>query len=568
MKINNLRIGARLGAGFAIVLVLLAASIGLGLQNMGTIHDELLEITQKYSVKMDAAQRMSKAQLSVSLSASNVVLLTDEAEKAAEEKRLQTFRDAYNEASKLLNEIVVLDEGKAILGRIDAAASLTRPLTDKARKLGLSNQAAEATTVLLKEVAPAAARWQAALQDMVDHQAANTRLAEEAAEVAYSSARTVMLALGGFAIALGITVAWLSTNSITVPLIRAVRVAEAVASGDLRSNIDSSDKDETGDLLRALGVMNGSLLDIVAKVRAGTDTIATASTQIASGNLDLSARTEQQAGSLEETASSMEELTSTVKNNADNARQADALATAASAVATKGGAVVLQVVETMGSIHESSRKIVDIIAVIDGIAFQTNILALNAAVEAARAGEQGRGFAVVASEVRNLAQRSASAAKEIKVLIDDSVSKVSAGSVLASSAGTTMEEVVASVRCVTDIMGEISAAGREQEFGIAQINNAIVEMDAVTQQNAALVEEASAAAESLQQQAAELSDIVGIFKLAHPAPGAVKPQPKAARLKLAQAVTAARPKAVQKAVPLAPPRMTANGATPQQWEEF
>ena len=564
MKIANIRIGARLGAGFGIVLVLLLAAIALGLMNMEKIEDAMLEITQKHNVKIDAAQRMSKAQLSVSLAASNIALLTDDAATAAEEKRLQASRNAYNEASKLLHEIVVMAEGKAILNRIDAAASMTRPLTDKALKLGQANQTAQATDVLLKEVAPAAALWQAALQDMVDHQAANTRQAEEAAVAAYASAITFMLVLGGLAVTLGVAVAWLTTNSITGPLVRAVRVAEAVAAGDLRSSVDSSDKDETGDLLRALGTMNGNLQDIVAKVRAGTDMIATASSQIASGNLDLSARTEQQAGSLEETAASMEELTSTVKNNADNARQADALATAASAVAIKGGAVVSQVVETMSSIDESSRKIVDIIAVIDGIAFQTNILALNAAVEAARAGEQGRGFAVVASEVRNLAQRSASAAKEIKVLIGDSVAKVSAGTALASSAGTTMEEVVASVRRVTDIMGEISAAGKEQELGIAQINQAIIEMDAVTQQNAALVEEASAAAESLQHQAAELSDIVGIFNIARTGPGEVTAQPRAARMDLAQAVTTARPKAAPKAALSAPPRMAANGARSQQ----
>jgi methyl-accepting chemotaxis protein len=259
--------------------------------------------------------------------------------------------------------------------------------------------------------------------------------------------------------------------------------------------------------------MRNSLARLVSQVRQGTDTIATASSQIAAGNQDLSSRTEEQASSLEETAASMEELTSTVKQNADNARQANQLAVSASSVAVKGGSVVAQVVDTMGAINASSRKIVDIISVIDGIAFQTNILALNAAVEAARAGEQGRGFAVVAAEVRNLAQRSASAAKEIKGLIDDSVSKVGEGSQQVAQAGRTMDEIVDSVKRVTDIMAEIQAASQEQTQGIGQINQAITQMDQVTQQNAALVEEAAAAAASLQEQAAGLSQVVSVFRL-------------------------------------------------------
>jgi methyl-accepting chemotaxis protein len=301
--------------------------------------------------------------------------------------------------------------------------------------------------------------------------------------------------------------------SITRPLQLALEVAGAVAKGDLTQRIEVTSNDEVGKLMQALKDMNESLAGIVGEVRNSTESITTASQEIAQGNADLSQRTEEQASSLEETASSMEELTSTVRQNAENAKQANQLATNASDVAVKGGKVVGEVVETMASISTSSKKIVDIISVIEGIAFQTNILALNAAVEAARAGEQGRGFAVVAGEVRNLAQRSAAAAKEIKTLIDDSVDKVDSGSKQVDQAGATMQEIVQAVKRVTDIMSEISAASQEQGAGIEQVNTAIVQMDEVTQQNAALVEEAAAAAEAMQEQAEALMHAVSIFKL-------------------------------------------------------
>ena len=375
---------------------------------------------------------------------------------------------------------------------------------------------------------------------------ANTEKSAEEAQA--GSRRATFLSLlamvlgSGAAIVAGVVV----SRSIVRPLGRAVEVARTVAAGDLTARIEVTSNDETGQLLRALKDMNASLKQIVSKVRSGAETIGVASNEIARGNLDLSSRTEQQAGALEETASSMEELTSAVRQNSDNARQARQLAVSACDVAVRGGDVVERAVGTMAAITESSKQIVDIIGVIDGIAFQTNILALNAAVEAARAGEQGRGFAVVASEVRSLAQRSATAAKEIKALIGDSVERVEAGSALVNEAGTTMTEIVASVKRVTEIMAEISAASAEQGAGIEQINVAVTEMDTTTQQNAALVEEAAAAAEALREQTVALNEVVGVFRLdgeavrtapaAKPAPRAL---PAAARTGARQAPAAA-----------------------------
>ncbi len=313
------------------------------------------------------------------------------------------------------------------------------------------------------------------------------------------------------ALLLGGTITYWLIRGITRPLLQAVNMAQTAASGDLTSKITVNGTDEIGLLMKSLKEMNQSLSNIVNEVRGGTDAIHEASSEIATGNLDLSARTEAQAGSIEETASSMEELTSNVRQNAGNASEASRMAIVASEVASKGGSVVSQVIEMMASINESSKKIVDIIGVIDGIAFQTNILALNAAVEAARAGEQGRGFAVVASEVRNLAQRSASAAKEIKTLINDSVSKVEAGAVLVNQAGNTMVEVVESVKRVSDVLITINSTNHEQNTEIEQISQAISQMDNVTQQNAALVEQAAAATESLQEQAQHLTAVVSVF---------------------------------------------------------
>ena len=434
-----------------------------------------------------------------------------------------------------------------------------------------ANDVAQATTIMRGPMNALFPTVSESANKLMEFHEATAKKEFEKNEQIYVWVRNSCIAGMLFAVLLGAVICVWLLHAIVRPLADAVGVAKAVAAGDLTMRIDVSSTDETGQLLLALREMNESLVRIVSEVRGGTETIATASGQIASGNSDLSARTETQASALEETASSMEELTSTVKQNADSAIQANQLARSASEVAVKGGAVVSQVVDTMGSINESSRKIVDIIAVIDGIAFQTNILALNAAVEAARAGEQGKGFAVVATEVRQLAQRSAAAAKEIKSLIDASVEKVDVGARLVDQAGATMQEIVDSVKRVTDIMGEITIASKEQTDGIEQVNQAVNQMDEGTQQNAALVEQAAAAADSLQEQAVHLAHVVSVFKLdglqqAGPAPAsfsasviplAPKAAPRAARTAVAS-------------VPAASQKRIANTRPADQtdWEEF
>ncbi|RQO51355.1 methyl-accepting chemotaxis protein [Variovorax sp. KBW07] len=511
--LSNLKIGTRLGMGFATVLLLLAALVGLGLNSMADIQARLNGIVTGNNVKVSAVNAMVDAIRDIAIFDSNLILLTEEAAMREEVKKIGAARDRFAKGRETLTKLLVTPDGKALLSRVEERLGVLVPLNTQLTDLGLQNKNEEATQLFVTKFQPAVQSLVDVLNEMIVHETALSARANEQAIAEYAWARNLMLVLGGIAVLVGAAIAWFITRSITRPIGEAVEVAEKVAAGDISSRIEVQSKDETGRLMSALKAMNESLVRIVSDVRTGTDTIATASGQIASGNQDLSSRTEEQASSLEQTAASMEELTSTVKQNADNARQANQLAVSASEVAVKGGSVVSQVVDTMGSINASSKKIVDIIGVIDGIAFQTNILALNAAVEAARAGEQGRGFAVVASEVRSLAQRSAAAAKEIKTLIGDSVEKVEEGSKQVAEAGRTMEEIVGSVKRVTDIMGEITAASQEQTSGIEQINQAITQMDQVTQQNAALVEEASAAAQSLQEQAGSLVQAVSIFKL-------------------------------------------------------
>jgi methyl-accepting chemotaxis protein len=448
-----------------------------------------------------------------------LTLMADAADMEPEFARLKEQTAKYDADLKKLEAKFALEaspEEKKLLAQIKEHEAVAMPAIARASQFWLANDAMSATRVLIKEIRPAQKKWMEALDQLgALEDKVNKQLAIDARE-GFASARNFMIGMGVLAVLISVIAAIAITRGLLKQLggepDYTASIAGSIANGDLSVTIDTSAAAKDS-LLAEMAEMRDSLVGIVSQVRVGTETIGTASREIAAGNLDLSSRTEMQASSLEKTASAMEELTSTVKQNADNAREANQLAASASDVARKGGAVVSQVVDTMSSINESANKIVDIIGVIDGIAFQTNILALNAAVEAARAGEQGRGFAVVASEVRNLAQRSANAAKEIKGLIGDSVEKVERGSKLVGQAGVTMDEVVASVRRVTDIMGEIASASQEQSAGIEQVNQSIIEMDSMTQQNAALVEEAAAAAQSLQDQAGELARVVSIFKL-------------------------------------------------------
>ncbi|MES2297305.1 MAG: methyl-accepting chemotaxis protein [Pseudomonadota bacterium] len=513
MNITHLSIGQRLALGFGIVIALLVLLASLSYVQIVSLNQEV-GLTVKTRYPKTVAANQIKADVSeATRNMLSVLIMTDPTQVKKEIANMEAKSNSASAAIADLNKTTTDAQGQEILKAIGAIRDKFIPL--QADFVGLVNddKRDEAMIKFMFKLRPLQGKYFEQVDKFVAYQ--NTLMEQSGQGAAAATQRTegLILALTVAAIALSLTVAYLATRSITAPLTEAVTVAKRVANGDLTSVILVTRHDEMGQMMQALKDMNDSLIKIVAEVRTGTESITLASGEIASGNQDLSARTEQQANSLGQTSNAMRDLTNTVQQNADNARQANKLAAAASDVAVRGGSVVSHVVETMGSITASSKKIVDIIGVIDGIAFQTNILALNAAVEAARAGEQGRGFAVVASEVRNLAQRSAAAAKEIKALIGDSVAKVAEGSNLVEQAGVTMEEVVASVRRVTDIMGEITSASQEQSAGISEVNTTIVEMDETTQQNAALVEEATAAAESMQVQAANLARAVSVFKL-------------------------------------------------------
>jgi len=509
----DLKLATKLVTSFIAVLALSAVLGGFSIVQLANVNASTDDIADNWMPSTNAVLEMKANMARYRIQLLQHILSTDEKEMQLYEKAREQYAAALRKNQEDYVKLISSAEEKA--GFDEFLKLWQRYEAENAKVAALSNEnrAEEARALVREESVRLQGELIKTIDKLVQLNVDGGAQAAKKGEALYLSSRNLIIGLLVGSIFLGLILAFWIARIISRPLNEAVKIAQTVSAGDLTSRIEARTKDETGQLLRALKEMNDSLVKIVGDVRAGTDTIATASSQIAAGNLDLSSRTEEQASALEETASSMEELTSTVKQNADNARQANQLAGSASEVAGRGGAVVAQVVDTMGSINQSSKKIVEIIGVIDGIAFQTNILALNAAVEAARAGEQGRGFAVVASEVRNLAQRSAAAAKEIKTLIDDSVAKVDTGARLVDEAGATMHEIVESVKHVTDIMGEITAASAEQTAGIEQINQAIAQMDQVTQQNAALVEEAAAASEALQEQAGQLAQVVSVFRL-------------------------------------------------------
>ena len=521
MKKSSMTIGLRLAAGFGAVFLLMAVLTALAISRVDSIDTSLDRINDVNNVKQRYAINFRGSVHDRAIAVRDVVLAADPAAAGVHVELINKLAGNYAKSAAPLDALFAgradtSDEEKSALAGIKASERKTQPLIAKVIALRLADSTAEANTLLAQQAAPAFVEWLASVNRLIDLEENLNKIEADSARAVSQSFLLWMLVLCAIAIAAGTLAAWVISRGLLRQLGGepgyAAAIVGSIAAGDLAVAIDTRPGDKSS-LLFAMQGMRNSLVDIVSQVRTGTATINTASAEIAAGNVDLSARTESQAGSLEETASSMEELTGTVRQNADNARQANVLAMSASEVAVKGGAVVAQVVDTMASINESSKKIVDIIGVIDSIAFQTNILALNAAVEAARAGEQGRGFAVVASEVRNLAQRSAAAAQEIKTLIGSSVERVDMGARLVDQAGSTMQDIVTSVKRVTDIMAEIALASQEQTAGIESVNQAIGQMDEATQQNAALVEQAGAAAMSLGDEAAALSQVVSIFKL-------------------------------------------------------
>ena len=566
---KNLKIGARLGVGFSVVLLLLTVLTAIGILRMNRASDMTDEMI---NVRMHNERLISEWFKVIEVNAVRATaawqVADADAQKAFEANMAQSSVRA-TEIQDQMGKRLERADSKALYEAVLSARKAYLAVRKSVLKAKAAGDMETGKRLFENDMESGRKVYLDALRKLAENQQAI--LDDAAAEIhqEYQTGRTLLVTLGAAAIIMGVAFAWWITRTITQPINAAVRVAQTVSAGDLTSDIHVDSRDETGQLMSALKDMNSNLVTIVGQVRSGSVTMTSVSNEIAAGNLDLSSRTEEQASSLQLTASSMEDLTSTVKLNAANARQANQLAISASEIASRGGAVVSEVVSTMGSINDSSRRIVEIISVIDSIAFQTNILALNAAVEAARAGEQGRGFAVVASEVRNLAQRSASAARDIKGLIDDSVQKVSVGSALVDRAGQTMDEIVQSIGRVTQIMNEITDASDAQHAGIEQVNRAIGEMDQVTQQNAALVEEAAAAAESMQQQSAQLAQVVSVFKLDAMASPRVATRPAA----VVKPSTAPRPAAaVKQASAPAPKRIeakvVATAAGNDGWEEF
>jgi len=515
--LNHLRLRSKLMLGFALLAAIVLLVSGLALRSLGRSNDRFADYLASVGQRETLAVEVRSAAMRRAIAARNLVLVTAPADRELEKAQVLQAHDETKKSLATLKAALAQatdlgERDQALVAEIERVEGLYGPVAETIVGMALEGKRDEAIAKMNADCRPLLAALLKATNAYIDYEEQQGKARVALAEQGYGKDRLVMLLVCAAAVAAAVGLGWALSNAVTRPLQRAVLLAEAVASGDLSSDIVVDRADETGQLLAALKRMNDGLVDMVGRVRQSADSIATASREIASGNHDLSSRTEQQASALQQTAASMQQMTSTVQQTAESSRQASQLANAATEVAGRGGDVVQRVVATMGEISDSSRRIADIIGTIDGIAFQTNILALNAAVEAARAGEQGRGFAVVAGEVRALAQRSAQAAREIKSLIGASVEKVAAGSQLVGEAGTTMGDVVSQVRRMTDLMAEINASANEQSSGIGQVNQAVASIDTGTQQNAALVEQSAAAAESLKLQAAGLLDVISQFK--------------------------------------------------------
>jgi methyl-accepting chemotaxis protein len=515
--VKNLKLGQRLALGFGLVLMLLLSVSILGVVGMTQVQNRLEDIAFVNNKQAALAGVMQNAVNQMAVRSRDVILYDGVRKRGARDgvnQARKSYDAAEEELGRMFSTIVdTTQEEHDLFSKLKTMKSSTLPLITKVVELGTSDMGEDAARLQGTEVDGPQRQWLETLAVLVELESKNSTQAAEEAQGDFARSRVLMVMLCAIGVGLGIIAAWFITRSITVPIARAVRIAQTVSTGDLTSRIEVTTKDETGQLLLALKAMNQSLVKVVSTVRSSSDSIATGAGEIAAGNQDLSQRTEEQASNLQQTAASMDQINSTVQSTAATARQATQIAGTATVAAMKGGAVVNQVVTTMEAIAGSSRKVSEIIGVIDSIAFQTNILALNAAVEAARAGEQGRGFAVVATEVRTLAGRSAQAAREIKTLIAESAAQIKSGTAHVADAGTAMDEIVAQVKQVGELIAAISTATSEQTVGIGQVTNAVSQLDQVTQQNAALVEESAAAADSLNSQVGRLTEGVSAFKL-------------------------------------------------------